>query len=98
MSKNLRFSLLPASMLVTGSLSAYAQAGSVGIGVAGPNASAVLEVAPGTTTPKGFLPPRLSMADRDKIASPAEGLLIYQRTATAWILAAPCRTTTCSPT
>ncbi|UOQ54118.1 hypothetical protein [Hymenobacter cellulosivorans] len=94
MSKNLRFRLVAAAALVTGSISAYAQTGSVGIGIAVPNSSAVLEVASGTTTPKGFLPPRLSQADRDKIASPAEGLVVYQtdntpgiyvRTGTSWV-------------
>ncbi|MCB2410359.1 hypothetical protein [Hymenobacter lucidus] len=93
MSKDLRFRLLTAAALTTGSIAAHAQTGSVGIGVTVPNSSAVLEVASGTTTPKGFLPPRMTMADRDRIASPATGLLIYQtdntpglyqRTASAW--------------
>ena len=37
-------------------------------------ASAVLEV---SSTTKGFLPPRMTTAERDLIATPAEGLMIY---------------------
>jgi len=39
-----------------------------------PDGSAMLEV---KSTDKGFLPPRLSSAQRDAISSPAEGLTIY---------------------
>jgi len=47
----------------------------VGIGTTSPDGSAVLEV---ESTEKGFLPPRLTTAQRDdNIANPAEGLLIY---------------------
>ena len=48
-----------------------------GIGTATPNASAKLEV---YATNKGFLPPRLTLTsatDATTIASPAEGLLVY---------------------
>lgn len=90
MSKDLRFRLLVAAALSTSSISAYAQTGSVGIGVATPNASAALDI---SSTTKGLLPPRMTMAQRDAIATPATGLLIYQtdnapglyqRTASAW--------------
>ncbi|MBK6565369.1 MAG: hypothetical protein IPG18_09290 [Saprospiraceae bacterium] len=47
--------------------------GSVGIGVLAPNASAALDV---TSTTQGFLPPRMTLAQRNAIASPAEGLMI----------------------
>ena len=47
--------------------------GSVGIGVLAPNASAALDV---TSTTRGFLPPRMTWAQRDAIATPAEGLII----------------------
>jgi uncharacterized protein (TIGR02145 family) len=47
--------------------------GSVGIGVLGPDASSALDV---TSTTKGFLPPRMTLAQRDAISNPAEGLVI----------------------
>ena len=58
---------------------AYAQ---VGVGVAAENIhpSAELEV---KSTTKGFLPPRMTFAERDAIATPATGLLIYQTDAVA---------------
>ena len=49
----------------------------VGIGTTTPDASAILEV---KSTDKGFLPPRMTIAERDAIASPAEGLTIYNTT------------------
>lgn len=45
----------------------------VGIGITTPAASAQLDV---TSTTKGFLPPRMTEAQRDLI-TPAEGLIIY---------------------
>jgi len=48
-------------------------AGNVGIGAA-PNAAAVLNVA---STSKGFLPPRMTTAQRDAISTPPTGLMIY---------------------
>jgi hypothetical protein len=54
---------------------AQAQNGSVGIGTTGaPDPSAALEV---KSTSKGLLPPRMSQAQRDGIATPAAGLTIY---------------------
>ncbi len=50
--------------------------GEVGIG-ATPDASAKLDV---SSTTQGFLPPRLTIAERDAIASPAVGLVIYNTT------------------
>ena len=47
----------------------------VGIGTSVPNGSAQLDV---TSSSKGFLPPRLTLAQRNAIASPAAGLMIYQ--------------------
>jgi hypothetical protein len=54
----------------------------VGIGVPAENIhpSAELEV---KSTKKGFLPPRMTMAERDAIVTPAAGLLIYQTDAVA---------------
>lgn len=52
----------------------------VGIGTTTPAASALLDV---NSTSKGFLPPRMTAAQRIAISSPAEGLLIYQTNAPA---------------
>jgi len=49
----------------------------VAINVADANASAQLDV---TSTTRGFLPPRMTTAQRDLIATPAEGLVIYNTT------------------
>jgi hypothetical protein len=45
-----------------------------GIGVTNPDASAALEI---SSTKKGILFPRMTTTQRDAIASPAEGLMIY---------------------
>jgi len=52
--------------------------GRVGIGFSTPDASAQLDVA---STERGFLPPRMSTTQRNAIASPATGLIIYNLTA-----------------
>ena len=49
----------------------------VGIGTANPNTSAKLDV---ESTTQGFLPPRLTTAQRDVIVNPAVGLIIYNTT------------------
>ena len=46
----------------------------VGIGTTTPDASAALEI---QATDKGLLPPRMTTAQRDAIANPAEGLVIF---------------------
>ncbi|NBV51526.1 hypothetical protein EBR78_09975, partial [bacterium] len=51
--------------------------GALGIGTVSPNASAMLEV---SSTNKGFLPPRMTTAQRNAITSPATGLLIFNTT------------------
>ena len=48
--------------------------GQVGIGTSSPDASALLDI---SSASKGFLIPRMTTAQRDAIASPVEGLLIY---------------------
>jgi hypothetical protein len=48
--------------------------GSVGVGAATVNSSAIFEL---TSTTKGFLPPRMNTTQRDAIATPATGLTIY---------------------
>lgn len=54
---------------------ALVQAQSVGIGTPAPNASAQLDV---SSTTKGLLAPRMTFVQRNAIASPATGLLVYQ--------------------
>jgi hypothetical protein len=49
--------------------------GKVGIGTTAPSASALLDV---SSTTKGILIPRMTTAQRNAIASPASGLLLYQ--------------------
>ncbi|WP_213522441.1 FISUMP domain-containing protein [Nonlabens sp.] len=46
----------------------------VGIGTTTPNASAALDI---TSTAKGLLPPRMTAAERDAIATPAQGLTVF---------------------
>ena len=52
----------------------------VGIGTTTPNASAVLDL---TSTTQGLLPPRMTQAQRDAIASPVAGLMVYQSDGTS---------------
>lgn len=54
--------------------------GSVGVGTTNPNPSSILDV---TSSSKGLLIPRMTASQRDAIASPATGLLIYQTNETA---------------
>jgi hypothetical protein len=52
----------------------------VGIGTTSPNGSAQLDV---NSTNKGFLPPRMTSAQRGNITSPVAGLMVYQTDGTA---------------
>jgi hypothetical protein len=47
----------------------------VGIGTVSINASALLQM---DSTTKGFLPPRMTVAQRGAISAPAQGLIVYQ--------------------
>lgn len=46
----------------------------IGIGTSSPHESSIVDI---DSDSKGFLPPRLTEAQRDLISSPAEGLVIY---------------------
>lgn len=63
-----------------------AQPQNVGIGTTNPHSSAILDLdvsAPSFTTKLGFLVPRMTLAERAAIPSPATGLLVYQTDAVA---------------
>jgi hypothetical protein len=51
--------------------------GTIAIGTATPNASALLDV---SSTTKGFLPPRMTTTQKNAITSPAAGLVVYDTT------------------
>lgn len=51
--------------------------GEIGIGTLTPNANAALDV---TSTTKAFMPPRMTTTQRDAIASPTAGMVIYNTT------------------
>jgi len=51
--------------------------GSIGIGTSAPVASGICEI---SSTTRGFLPPRMTHAQKQAIASPAEGLMVYDTT------------------
>lgn len=63
--------LLTLSLVITGCFCAAAQ---VGIGTTNPDASSLLEV---KATDKGILIPRMSAAQRDALASPVKGLMVF---------------------
>ena len=65
--KNLLFTLITLITVTT-----YGQ---VGIGTTTPDASSILEL---NSTTQGMLTPRMTESERDLIATPATGLLIYQ--------------------
>jgi uncharacterized protein (TIGR02145 family) len=55
-------------------ISLFANAQSVGVGTLNPSASAILDV---TSANKGFLPPRMTLLQRNAITSPVAGLQIW---------------------
>ena len=72
------------SLLVALLLSAtLGRAQGVRVGTPGPpDPSAVLDVSADPSAPKGFLPPRLTQAQRNLVSAPTPGLFIYQTDAT----------------
>jgi uncharacterized protein (TIGR02145 family) len=52
----------------------FASAQNIGIGTNTPHSSAALDV---TSTNTGFLPPRMTLAQRNAIPNPAQGLIVY---------------------
>jgi hypothetical protein len=68
-----------ATSLSTGTLSTiFDNVGSVGIGgITSVNASAILQT---DSTTKGFLPPRMTTTQKNAIATPAAGLMVYDTT------------------
>ncbi|MBI4239461.1 hypothetical protein HY620_00540 [Candidatus Uhrbacteria bacterium] len=56
----------------------YFNGGNVGIGTSSPSSFAVLDL---SSTTKGFLPPRMTQAQRDAIVGQAAGLVVYNTTA-----------------
>jgi len=86
-----RYFLVPlaATLLLVAPRLAQAQTGSVGIGTTTPNAAAALEV---SSTTKGLLLPRLTLAQREVLtasatAPPVAGLVIYQTDSTPGLYA-----------
>ncbi|TGD59661.1 hypothetical protein [Flavobacterium humi] len=71
MKKNLFIQILTYSLLLFSAMQLSAQ---VGIGTSTPAASSVLDI---TSTTKGLLAPRMTTAQRIAIASPANGLMVY---------------------
>ena len=51
--------------------------GNVGIGTTSPNANALLDVA---STTKAFMPPRMTTTQKNAIASPTAGMVVYDST------------------
>lgn len=52
----------------------FAGTNQIGMGVSTPDASAKLQV---DSTTQGFLPPRMSTTEKNDIATPAAGLMVY---------------------
>ena len=63
--------LLLCAAFIAASFTSIAQ---VGVGTVTPDTSAALEV---KSTTKGFLPPRMTASQRDAIATPGAGLIIF---------------------
>jgi hypothetical protein len=62
-------------LMIAGLLFSVHAIAQTGIGTTTPHASAKLDI---SSTNKGFLPPRMTSAQRTSISSPAAGLMVYQ--------------------
>lgn len=62
---------------ITSNTGVFSDGTHVGINTSAPDNSAILDL---SSTTKGFLPPRMTAAQRNAIVSPAEGLMIYNTT------------------
>jgi hypothetical protein len=65
----------PGAIFLQSGNNAYYNAGNVGIGTSTP--AGVLDI---SSTTSGFLPPRLTVAQRDAIGSPVAGMFVYNST------------------
>ena len=76
--KNLRLRVGGFMLLLLSAVTSMAQttgSENVGIGITKPDASAMLDI---TSNSKGLLIPRMTLAQRGNIKSPANGLMVYQ--------------------
>lgn len=73
--KNLRLRVGAFMLLLLSAFNSIAQNENVGIGTTKPDNSALLDL---TSTSKGLLIPRMTLAQRANIKSPATGLMVYQ--------------------
>ena len=65
------------SQWVVNGTNVYNNGANLGVGTTSPNASAITEM---NSTTQGFLPPRMTTAQRDAIVNPADGLIIFNIT------------------
>jgi hypothetical protein len=63
------------SIIFFSSVALYAQSVAINTDKSAPNASAILDI---KSTTKGLLIPRMTLVQRNAIATPADGLLVYQ--------------------
>jgi trimeric autotransporter adhesin len=66
----------------------FPSSGAAGIGTTTPDASSLLEI---KSTSKGLLIPRMTLTQRNAIAAPATGLMIYQTNSPGFIITAELR-------